>query len=82
MVALAGFSGLFVGVLITFFSCKSYYDEQDKMVKCLIKSLKMQRDYYADAYRALKKAKTGKVEIINRHEFATPEQVNDLKFGG
>lgn len=76
MVALAGFSGLFVGVVITFCAWKAVYDKQAEKAKRIIKNLKWERDFYR------LNSDRGHVEVIHRHEYATPEQVTDLHFGG
>lgn len=72
MVALAGFAGLFCGCLITFFTWKMFFDAYSRKATRIIRELKRQK---ADA-------RTCNIEVIHRHEFVTPEQVEDLKFGG
>lgn len=82
MVALAGFAGLFVGTLITFFSWKTFYEYQNAKAMRIIRSLKRQKALYAAECEYLKTFHNCNVEVIHRHEFAQPEQVTDLKFGG
>lgn len=82
MVALAGFSGLFCGTLITFFAWKTFYDIQAKKAQRIIVSLKRQKALYKAECEYLKTFQKCNVEVIHRHEFAQPEQVTDLKFGG
>lgn len=82
MVALAGFAGLLAGTLITFFSWKTIYDIQSKKAQRIIMSLKRQKALYQAECEYLKTYQKCNVEVIHRHEFATPEQAADIKFGG
>ena len=85
MVALAGFSGLFCGCLITFFAWKIYFDMYSKKASRIIKALKKQLDMARDTrdyYKLRNYFQRNKVDVTYRHEYAMPEHVNDLKFGG
>ena len=69
MTAFVGLTGLFIGSLITFFAWKCYFDYYSEQAERTIKFLK-----------AIESKKVG-IEIIEKHEFATPDDVSDLKFG-
>lgn len=70
MVAFAGLTGLFIGSLITFVAWQSYFEFYSKKAERTIKFLK-----------AIKSDKV-KIDIIEHHKFAAPDDVSDLKFGG
>lgn len=69
MIAFVGLTCLFIGSFITFFAWKCYFDYYSEKAEKTIRFLK-----------AIKSEKVN-IEVIERHEFATPEDVSGLKFG-
>ena len=76
MWALAGFAGLFIGSAVTFIAWKAYFDSYNERAIEKIVQLKGQLEKCREAIIEARQ------EIIHIHEYAVPEQVKDIKFGG
>lgn len=76
MWALAGFAGLFIGSAVTFIAWQMYFDSCNRKITKELQKLKYQ------LILARHRVTSEPVEMIHIHEYATPEQVEDLDFGG